>query len=228
MFIFILFHFSVGVIKAKLTLTNDLKEYLLNDNEWKTLSNLCDEVGGLYYTLEMKYIFDAISTDTNIDLEDGITKTRLEKIIENSKKLESELDNISKDKTYFICKCKEGYTTKINSNKGSFCDYKSKYSITASLMELLGLGLGHFYTERYVHGVIKLVFLGFAWWILYLCEKMCDEITLVNAQFMESREYQKISKITITLRILSNSWNILDSLLFYFCVYYDGNNLPLN
>ena len=67
-----------------------------------------------------------------------------------------------------VCLCGPGYTTiessinKADSQNFQFCNYAYKYNEYAAYYEaLFPFGAGHFYTERYLHAILKFLLFWF-------------------------------------------------------------------
>jgi hypothetical protein len=126
-----------------------------------------------------------------------------------------------------ICNCIKGFSTYLTSKNHLLCNYEQKNSVAAGLLELfLGSGTGHFYSGRRINGVVKLSFSVFFYFScccsLYLIRKLKeDPRTSGHPHISFLFLFAMIVGITIFF------WQIVDSILFIFGLYYDGNNMPL-
>ena len=87
-----------------------------------------------------------------------------------------------------ICLCAPGYTTfypKNEDNKEQLCNYPYKYKYYAIWFEMIfPFGIGHFYTCRYFHGLIKFTIFWF--------------LALINSIFKKKiRGYSELRKISV-------------------------------
>jgi hypothetical protein len=126
-----------------------------------------------------------------------------------------------------MCICLKGYTTYLSSRNHTLCNYAQKSSITAGLLELFfGNGTGHFYAGRSINGLVKLCS------SLFFCFSCCCSIFLIRKleEDVRTAGHPHISFLFIFALTIGTSlvfWQVVDSILFLFGIYYDGNNTPL-
>lgn len=134
------------------------------------------------------------------------------------------------------CYCFLGYVSvdniQIKSNiedelKGKYCNYKKKYQINAFLLELfLGFGVGHLYTGRYAHGILKLIFIPMSLFMIYFYALSVKRIDIGTANNKEIR----IFIVTLTFFLIAIGiafWIVFDAINFGLNKYKDGNDVDL-
>ena len=117
-----------------------------------------------------------------------------------------------------ICLCAPGYTTfyqKNEVNKEQLCNYPYKYKYYAIWFEMIfPFGIGHFYTCRYFHGLIKFTIFWF--------------LALINSIFKKKiRGYSELRKISVLILYIFWILYVADFFCFNFDYYLDGNKIPL-
>ncbi len=134
------------------------------------------------------------------------------------------------------CYCFLGYISvddvQIKSNiddihKGKYCNYKKKYQINAFLLELfLGFGVGHLYSGRYANGILKLICIPLALFMIYfyaLSVKCIDKGTANNKEI-------RIFFVTMSFFLVAMGiafWIVFDAINFGLNKYTDGNGVEL-
>lgn len=121
------------------------------------------------------------------------------------------------------CICARHYTTitdKSNKNNQIYCNYHSKSKITAFLLEFFfPLGLGHFYTDNYGKGLIKLIL--FTLLLLVCCCELCCIRSLITKGLI------CLSFLTIIIAISWAVFQLLDIFGYLVGFYTDGYNVEL-
>ena len=127
------------------------------------------------------------------------------------------------------CICKKGYSTDFNQENIYLCNYKQYNKYITGLIELLfGFGFGHFYCKRYLYGYIQLSIE-----FIFCCLMACLISAFYKIDFIlnngnPSYYTNLISNFYFPLIVLALvSWQIVDSILFFFSVYKDGNGINL-
>jgi hypothetical protein len=120
-----------------------------------------------------------------------------------------------------VCICGAGYTTiETNSNKltdvdFTYCNYAFRYKDWAANFEaLLPFGAGHFYTLRYLHGMLKFIL----FWFLSLNRVIFKKRRRLN-NFIEKM-------YSISLWIFAIMY-VVDYLCYTLNYYRDGNGMTL-
>ena len=126
------------------------------------------------------------------------------------------------------CKCKEGYTSNYIDEEFLFCNYKKYNKITAGLIELFfGFGMGHFYCNRNLNGFIQLGGEVISYWLMII---LIFPFYIYDHVFNFHIPYCIFSYVKFycpLFVVLIFSWQIVDSLLFLFKFYKDGNGIDL-
>ena len=117
-----------------------------------------------------------------------------------------------------LCLCAPGYTTfykdNIYKNK-PFCNYAFRYKNWAIWLEIsMPFGVGHFYCERYLHGLMKFVIFWFLSFVKVIFKK-------------QVRAYPELLKISQMLLWLFGVLYVADVVGFTFDFYKDGNNMKI-
>ncbi len=119
-----------------------------------------------------------------------------------------------------ICLCAMGYTTlETKSNKKQIikpkCNYSYKYRIYATLCEaIFPFGIGHIYTNRYIHASYKFIFFWFLSFSRVLFKK-------------QVKNYPTVEKANEILIWVFASIYVLDIVCFYIGYYVDGSGINL-
>jgi hypothetical protein len=133
-----------------------------------------------------------------------------------------DLNNCPKDKgecVDSICLCGAGYTTiefennKKESENFIFCNYDYKYNEYAAYFEaLFPFGVGHFYSERYLHALLKFLLFWF--------------VSSNRILFSKSiKLYPIIEKMNKYLLWVFGLAYITDYIAFSYNYYTDGNGI---
>ena len=144
-----------------------------------------------------------------------------------------------------VCKCKNGFTNLIDKSipvdQQIYCNYAQTSHFKVLILELCGLGIGHFSIGNYWIGLLKLL-LGITFLVtqyLYygnfefpaIIQKIIElfvEQAISGGFRSEKEEEHAIGKL---INKLSNClWSIvyvIDFLLLLFNFYSDGNGIPL-
>lgn len=122
-----------------------------------------------------------------------------------------------KDKN--TCVCKPGFAQGPSSDS-KLCAYRLKRQMTAFLLELfLVVGVGHFYSGRYVFGGLKLLFI-FSIMLFDLLVKYFFR----SDKYMIQRGYNAVIYVLYFSVIF---WQVFDVVMFGINRYSDGNDMPL-
>jgi hypothetical protein len=120
-----------------------------------------------------------------------------------------------------VCLCSSGYTTlelaKYNEDDSNFqyCNYFFKYRDYAIYLECaVPFGAGHFYTQRYFHGLIKFVLFWFISINIVLFKKKNIAIPYMQT-------------IMTSLKWLFGIIYVVDYLGYNYNYYTDGYGIPL-
>lgn len=120
----------------------------------------------------------------------------------------------------YSCECQPGYSdiNKFYTNeKIQRCSYKLKKQFIAFLLEFfLIIGIGHFYSSRYLYGALKAA--AFIFVILF---DFC-----LRAKQKQPRT-RVISIVVYVLYFLLLIWHTFDIVMFGINKFRDGNDLPL-
>ena len=142
-------------------------------------------------------------------------------LINNSESLQCNADSCPDDQGECIeniCLCAPGYTTfypKGEKNKNKLCNYAYKYKNYAIWFEMIfPFGIGHFYTCRYLHGLIKFILFWFLVFVKSIFKK-------------KIRRYPELLKISIILLWIFIILYTADFFGYSFDYYKDGNKMPL-
>ena len=144
-----------------------------------------------------------------------------------------------------VCKCKNGFTNLIDKSipvdQQIYCNYAQKSHLFILIMEIPGVGIGHFLIGNYWIGLLKLL-LGITYFttqyfyygnfelpaIIQLFIELFIEQALSGGFRSEKEEKHPIGKL---INKLSNClWSIvyvIDLLLLLFNFISDGNGIPL-
>ena len=128
------------------------------------------------------------------------------------------------------CMCLEGWANFNKEQKGNplglFCQYEQKGQITAFLLEFfLCFGVGHFYTGRIIHGVIKLIVLISGLVLAFIFKKSNSEIeedSKLNFSF-----FKGVGLIVTFIFISYAFFHLVDIILYASNKLSDGNGVPL-
>ena len=129
-----------------------------------------------------------------------------------------------------ICLCSAGYTTIEDfynqipedsikllpiKNEFSYCNYDYKYKEWAAWYEaILPFGIGHFYSLRYIHGIIKFLM----YWFLSFCH------VIFKKKVRKYPELERVIKYTMWAFAMLYA---VDYIGFTFSFYQDGNGMKL-
>ncbi len=121
------------------------------------------------------------------------------------------------------CHCAHGYATFItdSTNPIIYCDYKLKSKYAAFFFELFfPFGAGHLYAENKILAMIK--FVSFSMIICTCCG-------ILFSIAMDDKNYG-IKCFSILFILMTMTWVLfecIDLVSYAFCIYNDGNGLPL-
>ena len=128
------------------------------------------------------------------------------------------------------CHCSSGFANfrlaSTNPTNNLPCQYTQKKQLVAFLLEFFfPFGVGHFYSQRTVIGILKLLFIV-ATPCLFCCLLCCGLFS------MDSLSSQKVfSTLSATLGLIYTiglfAWVIVDLVFFGLNKYTDGNGVPL-
>jgi hypothetical protein len=140
----------------------------------------------------------------------------------NSQAQRCTLINCPKDKgecVENICLCGAGYTTiefesnKLESENFIFCNYDYKYNEYAAYFEaLFPFGVGHFYSERYIHALFKF----FLFWFVSSNRILFSKTIKL---------YPKAEMMNKYLLWVFGLTYIIDYIAFSYNYYTDGNGI---
>ena len=123
-----------------------------------------------------------------------------------------------------VCQCNGNYSTDLNnlnlSPKNLQCSYIKKIQLNAFIFEILfPFGGGHFYSERYLIGSLKLTFSLITYLLIFIIRFLSkdDEEYSVDVITLSAISYLFLMTMII--------WQIVDLVFFGFNKYLDGNGI---
>ena len=125
------------------------------------------------------------------------------------------------------CICNIGWMTlpinKESSKQHDFCDYEQKDHSIAFFMEFFfPLGVGHFYSMRYLFGLIKLILAS------VLCLFWCGDLCGLRIRFALNSKWDKVHMGCVLINFLSFTvMHLIDLICFGFNIYKDGNDIDM-
>ena len=126
------------------------------------------------------------------------------------------------------CICKYGFSTNFNEENIIFCNYKQYNKIITGLIELFfGFGFGHFYCERVLNGYLQL---SIEFTFCYFMSFLMSAFLVADDLFHHGNPYYTNIISNYYVPLFSSFlvlWQIIDSFLFFFCYYKDGNGINL-
>ena len=118
------------------------------------------------------------------------------------------------------CLCAPGFTTFYLTNQRNedinvFCNYAYKYKEWAIWFELtMPFGVGHFYSQRYFHGMLKFILFWFLSFVKVIFKK-------------KVRGYPDLEKVAQILLWVFGIMYCIDYCGFTFDYYLDGNQMKM-
>lgn len=124
------------------------------------------------------------------------------------------------------CICNIGWITlksDKNNDKHDYCDYEQKdHSISFFLEFFFPIGSGHFYSLRYLFGLIKLILAS------VLCLFWCGDICGLRIRFTLNSKWDKVHMGCVLINFLSFTvMHLIDLICFGFNIYKDGNDIDM-
>ena len=119
-----------------------------------------------------------------------------------------------------LCFCNDQFDTYPEDNK-NMCFYEKKKQFLAFIMESVGFGIGHIYTENLALAIPKLMIYVFA----------CSAIIILRIVSRKTEENNPttllVACIACTIGSVVIIWHIIDMILYALNSYKDGNGIEL-
>jgi hypothetical protein len=116
------------------------------------------------------------------------------------------------------CVCRLGWAN-LNRDITYYCDYQQKSQKISFLLELFfPIGIGHFYSGRFLLGFAKLV---------VICGTVLLDFMVKGIDNAKSRQKNNLIMFVYTLYLFILIWQVFDLVMIGLNKYTDGNGIPL-
>jgi hypothetical protein len=124
-------------------------------------------------------------------------------------------------KSNSLCFCNDRYDTLPNETSNVMCSYEKKKQWIAFVLEIVGFGIGHFYTGKLGIGVPKL--------IMYMLACIAIVVLRILSKKTEENNPTTLFMAFIACTVCCSIfiWHIIDAILYGLNKYKDGYGIDL-